>query len=517
LFARLSSAFIVALALAAGAAPARGQSGDAAADLAAAKFLAEQKGLASAKLPKEQWHAAYAGPYWTSATVVSVTEKDDANGGLRRFDLEKMTTRDRESPAREYESWWVDASGAVVTGERRFYDEHSAEPKERTRYEVKAGKLKKTTTLREEGAAKTEDPEELDQPSSFVPDERLAILLVPDAKGTTYRFSTFVTADEFAPFTVSDLGLEKVRGRKGEVEARKLVLKERDGESTWWLDGDHRVVAVRWSVSGNLLAVGGDAEESRRDWMARPTDEADAAGDRLVQGAAALEKLVGEYTYGVYDKKGHARETVQATLKKEERDGKPCFHFVATIAEVGSGASATSDEWWLSPDGAPIGGSSSRNEEGEKGTTTVRVEGGNFILHKSDAEKDEKDATFPVAPRFCPDTLLLLRALAKEEKGVFRFSALDVSEEAPISVWFEVKGLETIRLRSGEVKAKRIYLLQNTADANAWLDDQGKVLLVRWNTDDAEQFVAGTLEESKKDLASPVGPPGSTKKAGEDE
>lgn len=509
---RLSPSF-AALALVAVLTPvARAQSSDGEAELAAAKFLVEQKGLATGKAPAEQWYAVYAGPCWTSAGSIVVTEKDKDEGGLRRVDLLKITTRERENPAREHESWWIDASGSVVRGERRVFEEHGDKPKESARYEFKGGKIKITYTVHdEEGGPKTEVSES-DLPPAFVPDHLLVVVMLPASdKGKTWKFSTFGGEDSL-PFTVTDQGAEKVKGRSGEVEAHKLVVKDKEGEVAYWLDADRRIVSQKWTILPNVQGVAGSPEESRQDWLSRPADEADAAADKALAGPAALEKLAGELSYGIYDKKGHARQVFTGTLKKEE--GK--FRYLGTVAEVDT-ASTTTEDWSIAADGTPVAGSIVRDHGGEKKTTTAKVDGKKIVVHSSDAEEGEKDATVPLLPRLiAPDALYVIRALAKTDLAAgagLRFSGLDISGELPFSLWIELKGNEKVRLRGGEADCKHFHILQNTAEAHCWIDANGN-FVVQWS--DGDQNVSGTPEECKKDLGSRVGPPKKAS-AGDDE
>src|SRR6185436_16885904 len=87
------------------------------ADDTAGKLLGG-KSFATSKTPAEQWFAAYAGSCWTHAVRISV-EKD---GELRKFEIERLSTRDRELPGRELDRWWFDANGALVKGERKTFE-----------------------------------------------------------------------------------------------------------------------------------------------------------------------------------------------------------------------------------------------------------------------------------------------------------------------------------------------------------------------------------------------------------
>jgi hypothetical protein len=487
-------------------APALAQEAEGAA--AGAKFLAEEKGLVAQSMPPEQWFATYAGPYWTSATTVSLTEKDDANDGLRRIEIEKSISRDEENPTREVASWWIDANGALVKGERRVFEDRSSEPRAVLRYRFKGRTVRVFTRTRSRaGTEAIETQEDADLPPSFVPDDLIVVLLLPPEKGKTWRFSTWGGSD-YVSFTATDLGADKVRGRKGEVEARRVVVKGSDGETTTWLDPEKRVVLERWSAYPNVVALGGTESESHADWPERPADDFDRESDALVAGPAAPEKLAGTLAYGIYDRDGHARETFVASLTKDALDGAPCFHYSATTTAITTSAT-TVDDWWLSATGSPIRGTSTYAPRPDSTrTSSARVEASRFVLHQSDAAPDHPDASCPAAARFTPDALFLLRGLAKEEKGSFRFSGLDLPGETPFSIWLEVRGQETVQLRSTRVKAKHIAIFQGTAEANAWIDEAGTPLLVVWS--DGDRYLAGSPEESRQDLKTRVGPVGTT-------
>ena len=51
--------------------------------------------------------------------------------------------------------------------------------------------------------------------------------------------------------------------------------------------------------------------------------------------------------------------------------------------------------------------------------------------------------------------------------------------------------------------------MQNTAEAHAWIDAKGTLLLVRWEEIEDGINVFGSAEDSRKDLTGPVGPPAS--------
>ena len=470
---RLFVPVLVAACLAA-ATPARAQNADADAEQAAIKFLVEDKGLATRSLPQEQWLATYAGPYWTSATGLTLGEKDESKGELRRFEIERITSRDADGPQREFASWWVDAAGALVKGERRVFDEGAAAPRVLAKYEFASGRVRITLTTRDDaGVEKTEKPEESALPAAFVPDHLLVLALLPPQPGKTWKFSSW-GGDGYLPFTVTDQGTGKVVGRKGEVTARKLRLKNPEGEATAWFDSDGRLVLQTWASYPNFVSVGGTDGESRLDWILRPADDADAAGDRLVAGPAAPDKLVGELAYTILDDEGHARETFHGSLTPAG-EGKTGYHYLGTTAPIASGStgattapigtgstgaataevassSTTVEEWWLAADGSPISGTRTTTTGAETHTMTAKADGKSFLVQSSDPDKAA--ASFPVAARFTPDALFLLRALVKEDKGSFRFSSVDLAGVA-FSVYLEIRGLETFPTHSGEGKAKR--------------------------------------------------------------
>ncbi|HZV02699.1 MAG TPA: hypothetical protein VFF73_38685, partial [Planctomycetota bacterium] len=144
---------------------------DAEADAAACELIASRV-FATGKLPAEQWLGNYGGSCFVSAVKVSVLEKDEAVSGLRRIEILRVFSREKENPRRNVERWWFDEKGLVVLGEKRFYDEpgkEDAEPRLVTLYRFKNGKV----TVRD---ADQPEGETQDVPAGFVPDAKLAIL-----------------------------------------------------------------------------------------------------------------------------------------------------------------------------------------------------------------------------------------------------------------------------------------------------------------------------------------------------
>jgi hypothetical protein len=490
----------LALALSAllfGPALAQDDEGDPAASAAARDFL-KGKGLKTAKLPADMWVGDYAGSCWTGATRISLTDNDEAAAGLRRFSIERITSPEKENPAHVLESWWVDADGAIVRGLRESFKAGDGEAEVTVKLEVKGGKL------RSKEDPGNPDPAVLDLPGAFIPDELLAVVTLPSDKGKSWRFST-QGGDAFIVFTVTDKGEEKVTGRSGEVTARKLALKDPDGETFYWVDDQHRIVSVVTPKTPNLTSAGGTEDECRSDWWTRPRDDFDAATDKLSQKSATLEALAGELTYGVCDKEGRATAFVQVKLAKETRGDKPAFHYTCSIAPIASDMPSSLEEWWLTPEGRPLNGKYTVTGADEKEFREAKVEGDKITGTSS--EEDSETIVTVVPPHFVCDAFLLFKAIGQEEKGSFRFNTYDWDARRIQSVLFEVKPKETIALRSGKAEARRVSYMQNSSEATGWVDASGKLLLVRWEESPEPINIFGPLEDSKKDLTGPVGPP----------
>ncbi|MBI3725119.1 hypothetical protein HY251_14370 [bacterium] len=368
------------------------------------------------------------------------------------------------------------------------------------KFEVKDGKLEIRTGVKE-------DDEDLELTGAFVPDALLAVTTLPDSKGKSYRF-TCLYQGKVAPFTIDDMGKEKVRGRSGEVEARKLVLKDQDGEVDYWVDDKHAVLVMKTVKLENLVAFAGTREESLADWTTRSDDEADVAADKLMTGPAGLAGLTGELRFGAYMENG-GHEVYNLKLKSEEKDGKPAFHFTS-VAAIDS--SKITDDWWFSAEGAPLGGTCKHAGGETEETITGRIDGKNIATKSSESKEKDKEKVFPLPRRFSPDAIFLLRALRGEEKGTFRFGGFDLSNEIPLSVYFRIAGTEALKTAKGEVKAKHVHLEQNAAEAECWIDEAGSPLLVRWG--DGDIYAAGPIVDPK-DLPRPASEP--EKKKDEDE
>jgi hypothetical protein len=439
------------------------------------------------------------------ALQIAVTEKDEVEGGRRRLDLVTLASQDRRNPARMVQRWWLDSSGAVLRGERRVYEEGADKPVSETRYDMREEKLhvdKKSSF----GGEESKEERDLVLPANFVPNDLLALFLVPREKGKTWKFSTFVVDRDLGMFTITDAGAEKVRTRAGTVEARKLVLKKGDREDGYWLDSEMRIVRVRPSLSPNLEGVAGTADESRADWATRPDDEVDVATTKLLAELGSLESLARDSMFGIHDEKGKVSQSCATSLKKESKDGRPALHYVfasAFAAEAEEPSCTTRTELWLGLDGKLQAGSAVTQQKGEDPrTTTVKVEGGSLVL-QNQGQKDERQ---PLGSNFVPDLELALRAAARSRGGPLRFTTVDNLHAwcAPHSVWLEALPAEKIQARCGPVKARRIHFFQEYAEeGTAWVSDEGTVLLVKW---ERTQLVAGTHDESEEDLDRPLGP-----------
>ncbi len=407
--------------------------------------------------------------------------------------VEQLESREKELPKRTRETVWVDDKGVVVRGERKSFEAEAADPKSTVRFEVKAGKL--------EIDGDKDDPADL-AGGAFVPDPLIAILVLPESKGKTYKFTAFY--GDLSPVTIEDLGKEKVRGRSGEVEARKLVLRDADGEVDYWLDDAHRILVVRPRKLPDLVSIAGTKDESRADWSARPEDEADLAAKKLLEAAGSPGALAGELTFSAYAKeesdesqKLALRCVHKVTLAKEEKDGA-VFHYT-TLATIES--STATEDWWLAKDGTPVRAKYS----GEDGSAEATIEGGKIAVHAVETSgkrgKKERTLSFDLPPRFVPDAILLLRALAKEEKGSFRFGSFDFAEHVPLSYFLKIVGPETLETGKGQVKTKRVLLQENGIEADCWIDETGEPLLVRWS--DGEIYAVGPAR-NPKDLPRPT-------------
>jgi len=477
-------ALVVGLLLAPGA---RAQ--DAEADAAATKFLTS-KALATTAIAPDQWLGSYAGSCWVGALEIAVTEEKAE--GLRKIELLRVTGREKKLPARDVERWWVDAQGLVVKGEKAAFEAGSSEMEKASHraFTLKNAKLKLKAGEEDEEVAS------IDLPAAFVPNELLAVLFVPDEKGKRYRFARLGEEEgKFAYFTVEDMGKEKTPLRSGDATARKVKVTESDGaEGVYFLDDQRKVVAASWPAFPHVTAFGGTEAESKADWWTRPQDDADKAGDRLAQGAAKLDALVNEFTYGIYDE-GRKKTVVKIKLTKEASG----YRYVASIADVRSAGAAT-EEWMLSPEGKVLSGS--RKETGEEATESkVKVEGDKITATTS--KEGSEPVTYPVPPRFVPDAFLLFRAVAGE-KGELRFHGFELDERYPYSILLAAKAEEEIDLPGGKVKARRVDFAQDDTTGSAWLDAQGKILLVIWKSGDVSVFAP---EDQLKDrLRGSVGP-----------
>lgn len=472
--------------------PASVQADDAAADAAAAKLLAS-KALATTAAPKEQWLGSYAGSCWTQALRVSVVEKD---GDLRRIEIERFESRDRELPQRELDKWWVDANGALVRGERKSFEAGHEPPEMDLKYEVKNGKLS-VRQVDNPGVATADMPKE----GNFLPDKILALLAVPDSKGTVWRFSTIGGEDEFLHFSVEDLGKETVTLRSGTVEARKLKLTEPGGEALYWLDGEHRIVAARWPSLPNLQAIAGTEDESRADWWTRPADAFDQAADKL----AKVDGQVGALSFAVYSEEGTRKATVTASLAKEEKDGKAVFHYLSSISEVGSGATVSTEEWWFSPENKVVAGKYGvRGPKVDPVECKLRVEGDKMISSISDAPDGKEELSYPIPPRMVADSYFSMKSAASAGPGSYRLHGFDLAGRYVYSILLTVGAEEEIALVAGKVKARHLVLTQNVAEADAWVDAKGELLLIRWKDGDVNVF--GPAEKLPEKLPGHVGP-----------
>jgi len=468
---------------------------DAAADEAAAKLVAS-KALAGIQAPAEQWLGSYAGSAWTGAVRIVVTSKD---GHVSDIVIERIKSRDAELSEREVGRWSIDSSGAIVKGERMAYEAgHEAQdPDFHFLYRIADGKL----SLRE---AEKPDVDTVDLPKTgaFVPDVFVALLAVPDQKGQVWRFSTFGGEEQFAYYTVEDAGKEKVATRSGVVEARKLIVKDREGAVAYFVDEKHQVVAARWPESPNLHSVAGTAAESRTDWWSRPDDEADKAADKLLAGAGSLDGQSGPLTYTTYNEEGALKSTTTLKYSKETKDGKPAYHYLSTTADVGSESSAATEEWWFTPEGKLIAGRYTQ-KGAETGEWKLRPEGDKIVSTLSDAPEGKEELSSPAPPRLVADSFCLLRAAAAAGAGSFRFSGYDLADRHAISIYLTVKGEEEIELPSGKAKGRHVAFSQNLADADAWVDAKGQILLVVWKESDRNVF--GPLESAPKKIEH-VGP-----------
>jgi hypothetical protein len=457
---------------------ARAQDQDPKADAAAAELLAS-KALATVKVPPEQWVGSYSGSCWTGTLRLAVVDHDEAAAGLRRIEIERIVSRDKEKPEREVEKWWIDAAGLVVRGERSEFDAGEEEPKSALKFEVKGGKL----VVHEEDVP-PDPPAELH--ASFVPDKLMALLFVPESQGKRWRFSTLVERDEFTAVTIEDMGKEMVTARAGDVSARKLKVSDRFGEATFWLDDQHRIVAARWP---NLYAVGGTEEEARADWWSRSPDDADKEADRLAAGPAKLEATVGSLTYGIYDDKGHLESKVTSSIVKENKDDKPAFHYVASTADVGSNAATAREEWWLAPDGSVLSAAYKLTDPGkESAETKLKVEGDKMTCTATNVPAGKEDVTLPVPPRLRPDALFLVKP-ALEAKAPFRFHCFDLVGRYTYALLFTPKGEEDVELPDGtKMKARRVDLAQNIVVARIWVDASSNPVLVIWENGEVQLF-----------------------------
>ncbi len=496
---RLAAPIVVLLAL---AGTARGQS-DAEADAAGAEFVAS-KALGKTTAPPDQWLGAYAGSSWTGALHLNVV--DDA--GKRRIELVSITSREKEKQDRVIEKWWVDTeSGAVLKGERKLWKAGEEEPEKSVAFVVKNGKVE----IREEDTP-TGEPE---LPSAFVPDPHVALLLLSGEK-KRWRFSRFDEHLEVAHYTIEDQGADTVATRSGDTKARRFLVTTGEEKSLYWVDEQHRIVAVRYPESPNCYALAGTEEQSRKDWWERPQDDCDKAADRLGAGPAKLENLLGDMSYGIYAKNGKLTGKVTAKFAKEEKDGKPALHYFSTTTTEGEIPTKSTEEWWFSADGTLISAAYKIEEGGKTSTDAkLRVEDGKMKATVNDPAPGMEEMTFPLVPHLVPDSFLLMKALTGETKGAARFNSFDLAGRYVYSVYLPAPSAEEeIDLPSGKVKARRVDMAQNSATAKIWIDGEGKILLVSWSDDDIDVFAPA--DKIKAKLGAAVGPPGKGLGAGGD-
>src|SRR5204862_6998099 len=139
--------------------------------------------------------------------------------------------------------------------------------------------------------------------------------------------------NDYATFTVESLGKEKIALRSGTVEAHKLKVTEPGGETHYWVDAEHRIVAAKYPALPNLMLLPGSEEESRADWWQRPKEEADEAAEKLMKGAGSVEGQQGTLSFAVYTEEGELKSTATAKLAKKEKDGKPILEYASAISD----------------------------------------------------------------------------------------------------------------------------------------------------------------------------------------
>ncbi|MEZ0228711.1 MAG: hypothetical protein ACAI25_08810 [Planctomycetota bacterium] len=469
---------------------------DGAAEDAAAKVLAA-KALATFAAPAEQWLGSYAGSCWTQSLRVSIAKEGD----LRRVEIEIIKSHEKELASRDHDKWWFDAAGTLVKGERKTFEAGQEAAELDLKYEVKNGKI----SVRQVDQPTTSTAE-LPKKGNFVPDKLVALFVVPDEKGGKWRFLTLGGEHDFLPFTVEDLGKEKIALRAGTVEARKLRVTEPGGEALYWLDAERRIVSARWPSLANLQAISGTEEESRADWWTRPQDDADKAAEKLMKSGADFQGQAGSLAFGVYNEEGHLKATAVAKLGKETTDGKALHHYAGSISEVGSGATVSTEDWTFAPDGKLVAGK--YTVKGSKVDTVeckIRVEGDKMISTISDAPEGKEELSFPIPPCMVADSYFLMKPCAKAGPGSYRFNGFDLAGRYVYSIHITVKGEEEITLLKGKVKARRLELTQNVAEADVWVDANGELLLIAWK--DGDRNVFGPIDSMPQHLPDEVGPP----------
>jgi hypothetical protein len=497
---RLAAPIVVLLAL---AGTAQAQT-DAEADAAGTEFVAS-KALGQGKAPADQWLGTYAGSGWNTALHISFVEND---GGLRRIELVVISSHEKEKPERTVERWWVNGDGAIVKGDRKSWRANTEEPDSSVTLAVKDGKVE----IHNGGEESPPTPSDL--PAAFVPDPRVALILLSGEK-KRWRFSRFNEHLEVGHYTIEDQGPDTIATRAGDVKARRFLVTEDKDKALYWVDDQHRIVAYREPDMLNVLGVAGTEEESRSDWWTRPQDDLDKAADRLGQGQAKLENLLGEWSYGIYEAHGKLKGKAAVKFAKEDKDGKPALHYLATTTATTSEESEvptkSTEEWWFAADGKLLSASYKIEELSKDGKTVtdakLRVDGDKMVATVNDPSPGMEEVKKDVPPHFVPDSFLLAKAMTGESKGGARFNSFDLVARNVYSVYVSAPSAEEeIDLPAGKVKARRVDMSQSAAKARIWIDGEGKILLVLWSDEDINVF--GPADKIGEKLKAAVGPPG---------